>query len=120
LHLLSGDRVGYAKKAHWIKTGNDVECIYCGRHIPFGKRHIDHVIPLAMNGLDSTDNIEPACAACNNEKKAKHPLIFLAHKAETWLEEYVTRPVIVEAVVAPVVLAGPALAMVDPDLELVL
>lgn len=34
----------------------------------------DHFYPLSRGGWDSIDNLVPACASCNSNKKNKHPL----------------------------------------------
>lgn len=41
------------------------QCVYCGNHADT----IDHVIPKAMQGEDTLDNLVPACNRCNSTKK---------------------------------------------------
>jgi|GEM_PF-2331190 len=44
-------------------------CTYCGdENGPF---HIDHIFPLALGGLDSSENLTVACRSCNLRKGAK-------------------------------------------------
>jgi 5-methylcytosine-specific restriction endonuclease McrA len=85
LKLLAGNRTGYRAWVRYIRLAESIECLYCGLAIPKGKRHIDHIMPLARGGFDSTENIGPACATCNLQKNATHPLLFYARKASSLL-----------------------------------
>lgn len=40
-------------------------CRYCGRRAPEVILHVDHVIPLALNGHHGPDNFAVACEDCN-------------------------------------------------------
>lgn len=42
-------------------------CAYCGCTLK-KSFHVDHVIPVAMGGIDDVANYFPACAACNGFK----------------------------------------------------
>jgi 5-methylcytosine-specific restriction endonuclease McrA len=42
------------------------KCYYCGRHATT----IDHLIPRAMGGPHTIDNLVPACARCNYSRGA--------------------------------------------------
>lgn len=54
----------------WDKTNG--HCWYCDKALnPFRDLHIDHVVPRARGGLDTIDNLVPACATCNLSKGAK-------------------------------------------------
>jgi len=44
-------------------------CFYCGKKVK--RLSKDHVIPISKNGLDTIDNIVPACMRCNRKKGAK-------------------------------------------------
>jgi 5-methylcytosine-specific restriction endonuclease McrA len=46
------------------------KCVYCGEEVKLGP---DHVIPLSRGGLDTKDNIVPACRHCNCSKGARTP-----------------------------------------------
>lgn len=46
----------------------EVTCFYCGCDIPFGSRHVDHVVPLSRCGSHTLDNLVIACATCNLRK----------------------------------------------------
>ena len=48
-------------------------CVYCRAVCPAGKLTIDHMIPLALGGLDEIPNWATCCHACN-ERKAAQPL----------------------------------------------
>jgi hypothetical protein len=110
------DVPAYNRKVRHIKKSPIIECLYCGVSIPLGprRRHIDHIIPLAMGGLDCAENIGPACARCNLQKHATHPLIFWARKASTLLEEPLV-PVVAPAV--PGLLELAAAASASPRLQ---
>jgi 5-methylcytosine-specific restriction endonuclease McrA len=45
-------------------------CAYCGAQ-PF--TDLDHFVALATGGGTTADNCVPACAACNNLKRATDP-----------------------------------------------
>jgi len=48
-------------------------CYLCGRSIPKGQRHVDHVVPLSREGAHAPSNLAIACAACNLSKGSKLP-----------------------------------------------
>jgi len=41
-------------------------CAYCKRKVK--KLTVDHIIPLALNGSNTIDNVVPACLRCNTHK----------------------------------------------------
>lgn len=48
----------------------------CG--LPLGDNyHIDHIMPLALGGSNTDDNIQLLRQRCNNQKCAKHPVDFM-------------------------------------------
>ena len=50
-----------------------VRCYLCGKWIPMGKRHVDHIVPLSKGGKHMASNLAVACAFCNVSKNAKMP-----------------------------------------------
>jgi len=46
----------------------DYTCAICGEKEPQIKLTVDHIIPLNKNGVNSIDNIQPLCIACNIKK----------------------------------------------------
>lgn len=55
------------------------KCACCGN--PLGDDyHLDHIIPLALGGLNADSNIQLLTAACNRKKSAKHPIDYMQEK----------------------------------------
>lgn len=51
-------------------------CACCAK--PLGKSfHLDHIVPLALGGQNSDDNVQLLRQRCNNQKGAKHPVDFM-------------------------------------------
>lgn len=49
--------------------------------LPLGDNyHLDHIMPLALGGSNSDENMQLLRAICNLQKSAKHPLIFMQSK----------------------------------------
>lgn len=42
--------------------------------------HLDHIIPIALGGANSDDNVQLLRQRCNNEKYNKHPVDFMQQK----------------------------------------
>lgn len=51
-------------EVHAMFGGN---CAYCGCELKKGW-HVDHVVPVAVGGVDGIENLMPACPPCNNFK----------------------------------------------------
>jgi hypothetical protein len=51
------------------------KCYWCGKRMR-GSYHADHVVPLALGGSNHPSNIVAACAECNMQKCATHPMDF--------------------------------------------
>lgn len=55
------------------------KCACCG--LPLGDDyHLDHIMPLALGGTNTDDNIQLLRATCNLQKKSKHPIDFMRSK----------------------------------------
>ena len=52
-------------------------CLFCGASEEI---EADHLIPIVKGGRHSEGNLQPLCKACNNEKRAKLWIEFLAEK----------------------------------------
>jgi hypothetical protein len=48
-------------------------CIYCGARPPAVVLHVDHVMPTALGGTDTAENLATACEDCNRGKSAVGP-----------------------------------------------
>ncbi len=67
-------------------------CRYCGNHPPAVILHVDHVIPVALDGTNDTDNLVTSCMDCNLGKGARPlgkslPPVDYAAKAELLAEQ---------------------------------
>lgn len=64
---------GSFTRAEWValkeQYGN--KCLSCGRTEAEVKITPDHVIPLALGGSNTIDNIQPLCWSCNAAKQAR-------------------------------------------------
>ena len=54
-----------------LKAKYNFTCLCCGRREPKISLTKDHVIPLALGGRGSIDNIQPLCLPCNSSKHKK-------------------------------------------------
>lgn len=64
---------GLAEKLFKLQIG---KCACCKQ--PLGDNyHLDHIIPVALEGVNTDDNIQLLCASCNCSKGAKHPVDFM-------------------------------------------
>lgn len=71
----SGGRLsrGLVQRLHSLQRGL---CACC--RLPLGDDfQVDHIMPLALGGANSDENIQLLRAACNNLKRAKHPIEFM-------------------------------------------
>jgi hypothetical protein len=55
---------------HEIYERDGYRCQYCDRQFEASQLTIDHLVPLALGGVDETVNYVTACAACNQQKAA--------------------------------------------------
>jgi len=79
--LLAGAVIGIAasQKAEiteiyrQAKESPRVRCYLCGKLIPKGHRHVDHIVPLSKGGTHRLSNLAVACNVCNMSKHDKIP-----------------------------------------------
>ena len=68
--------LGLAEKLYKLQKG---KCACC--NLPLGDDyHMDHIMPLALGGKNTDDNIQLLRARCNLQKKAKHPVDFMQER----------------------------------------
>lgn len=73
--LQSGGRLTQGLKARLFILQRG-KCACCG--LPLGSNyHLDHIMPLALGGSNTDDNIQLLRQRCNNQKHAKHPVDFM-------------------------------------------
>lgn len=75
----SGGRLspGIAERLFKLQRG---KCA-CGCGQPLGDNyHLDHIMPLALGGSNTDENIQLLTASCNSQKNAKHPVDFMQSK----------------------------------------
>ena len=52
------------------------KCVCCKKSLK-DERHLDHIMPLSLGGLNVDANIQLLCPPCNLRKNAKHPIDFM-------------------------------------------
>lgn len=75
----NGDKlsVGISEKLLILQRG---KCA-CGCRQPLGENyHLDHIMPLALGGPNTDDNIQLLRQFCNNQKHNKHPIDYMQSK----------------------------------------
>lgn len=55
-------------------------CPICKVSLKRVKTHLDHIMPLALGGLNVDSNVQLLCRECNLSKSAKHPIDFMQSK----------------------------------------
>src|SRR5574340_787097 len=55
------------------------KCACCGKRLG-DDYHLDHIMPLALGGTNTDDNIQLLRAECNLQKHAKHPVEFMRQR----------------------------------------
>lgn len=67
---------GLSDKLFALQKG---KCACCGQ--PLGDNyHLDHIMPLALGGTNTDDNIQLLRQRCNSQKSAKHPVDFMQQR----------------------------------------
>lgn len=59
-----------------ILVAQGYSCAYCAANLKRAKRHLDHIMPLALGGSNDRSNLQFTCPPCNLAKGAKHPVDF--------------------------------------------
>ena len=54
-------------------------CACCGEKLGVNF-HMDHIMPLALGGMNTDDNIQLLRQTCNSQKSAKHPIDFMQQR----------------------------------------
>ena len=62
-----------------LKVIQKGKCAVCRTSI-VEKYHLDHIMPLALGGDNSKENLQLLCPTCNLQKGAKHPIDFMKSK----------------------------------------
>lgn len=71
VRLRSAARDGYKRDA--IFARDSWRCWLCHTALTEETATIDHVIPIAAGGDDTTDNVRAACGPCNSRRGARPP-----------------------------------------------
>jgi 5-methylcytosine-specific restriction endonuclease McrA len=64
-----------AAEVEAIHARQKFRCAECGTSTK-KKRHVDHIIPIALGGSNAAFNLQILCPLCNDRKGAKHPIEF--------------------------------------------
>jgi 5-methylcytosine-specific restriction endonuclease McrA len=64
---------GIEKQLFALQKG---KCPCCKKNLD-NKFHLDHIVPIALGGTNTDDNVQLLHAGCNLKKKAKHPIDFM-------------------------------------------
>lgn len=65
--------IGLSERLYKLQRG---QCPCCGQPLG-GSYHMDHIVPLALGGANSDDNIQLLRKECNLSKGSKHPIAFM-------------------------------------------
>lgn len=49
-------------------------CVYCQTDLNESGRHLDHIMPLALGGSNTDENVQLLCPTCNTSKGSTHPV----------------------------------------------
>lgn len=60
-------------------------CAYCGCELEYKDMQVDHISPLHRGGIDSIDNMYPACRSCNHYKST-YTIDEFREQIGTWLD----------------------------------
>jgi 5-methylcytosine-specific restriction endonuclease McrA len=59
-----------------ILSAQSHRCAYCRADLRKVKKHLDHIMPLALGGSNDRSNLQWTCHACNLSKGKKSPIEF--------------------------------------------
>ncbi|MGZ4957334.1 MAG: HNH endonuclease [Methylobacter sp.] len=65
---------GITAKLMYLQKG---KCAVCKTSVKKKGHHLDHIMPIALGGSNTDDNIQILCPTCNLQKGAKHPQVFM-------------------------------------------
>jgi 5-methylcytosine-specific restriction endonuclease McrA len=72
-NVLVGDAAAIKAVYRRARDTEKVNCYLCGKRIPLGRRHVDHIVPLSKGGAHAARNLAITHAKCNLGKGAKLP-----------------------------------------------
>lgn len=67
---------GLAEKLFKLQKG---KCACCGESLG-DDYHLDHIMPIALGGSNTNDNIQLLRASCNLQKNCRHPVEFMQYR----------------------------------------
>lgn len=77
---LSGGKLSNGIVEKLITMQNGL-CACCSQPLN-GKYHLDHIMPLALGGTNTDDNVQLLLPRCNLSKGAKHPIDYMRSKGK--------------------------------------
>lgn len=77
--LLGAEGTHTAADIEEIHARQKYKCAECGKSTK-KKKHVDHIMPLALGGSNWPENLQILCPFCNDSKGAKHPIEFAQRK----------------------------------------
>ena len=72
-NLTKGQKAEIKEIYRRAREDRNVRCYICGKKIPLGHRHVDHIVPLSKGGKHVPSNLAITCDECNLKKGAKTP-----------------------------------------------
>lgn len=77
--LSAGGKLSYdIRKKLTVLQKNKCACCKC--NLSKAVINLDHIMPLALGGAHSDENMQLLCKTCNNQKYCKHPVDFMQEK----------------------------------------
>jgi 5-methylcytosine-specific restriction endonuclease McrA len=77
--LAAGGRLSHGIRAKLMVLQRGM-CACCKCDLSKTEMNLDHVMPLALGGTNSDENVQLLCRTCNNQKYCKHPIDFMQEK----------------------------------------